>query len=285
MLFRQLAETVRDQIVARTRKSGHKSTKIHCNHWVKLWGDRSVSEITSDDVLNWGLQRKKNRTDATVQRELSFLVQAFKLANRLRLDHQHPTEGHGLKLRPAKRHQWLPYDKQADLMRAYAKTIGSGWEIEWSVADFVLLSGLRRGEQLHLQPHHLTERFIEVPKEGKTGTRLVPMHPRAWEISKLWIKKAATVGSRYVFWPECSCDRLRYGERYALKVWLPAVTAAGMPELQWRDLRRSYGCRLVDNDVSILEVKDLLGHSSVEQTLTYCHIQPHKLRNSVLKLS
>ncbi|MBN9415966.1 hypothetical protein ABS71_10920 [bacterium SCN 62-11] len=283
MQFAACAQMTRDNVILRTRPSSHKTTRIHCNHFVELWGDRPVSEINRLEVQAWATQRKQDRSESTVQRELSFLRQVFKTATSLQLEHQYPTVDLGIRLKKGKRHQWLTYEAQPILMAAYAALLPH-WELHWSIADFVLLSGLRRGEQLHLRPHHLSEQFIVVPEEGKTGTRLVPMHPRAWNIAQMWIRKAAELGSEFVFWPEASRDRLKYGELYAQKYWVPTVKAAGMAGLQMRDMRRSYACRLVDMDVSILEIRDLLGHSSVEQTLTYCQVQPHKLRSAVLRL-
>jgi len=280
-----LALKTRDEIVARTRPSSHACTGSLCKYWVAKWGGRALNEITSLEVVAWATTRKQEKAEATVVRELSFLRQIFRTATRLKIAHQFPCTDHGVRFKKLRRHQWLTYEEQPQLIAGYQATLPDTWQLEWSLADFVLLSGLRRGEQMHLRAEHLDERFIRVPQEGKCGGRLVPMHPRAWEISLQWIRRARDINSEWVFWPEVTRNRLKYGERYALKVWYPAVDASGLPRLQWRDLRRSYASRLLEQDVPVLEVKELLGHTSVEQTLTYCQIQPNKLRRSVLRLS
>ncbi len=48
--------------------------------------------------------------------------------------------------------------------------------------------------------------------------------------------------------------------------------------------RHSFGSILVDNEVPIIEVRDLMGHQSVKVTERYAKLNREKLDNSMMKL-
>lgn len=79
-----------------------------------------------------------------------------------------------VRFKPARRHQILTEDGEKRLRRAYLATVQDG-EIQWLVEKFALLTGLRLCEQAHLRPRHIQGDLLQVPDEGKTGRRLVPL--------------------------------------------------------------------------------------------------------------
>ena len=143
MIIQELCQLNRDRILERTKPSSHRATKVHCELWGRVFGERALDEVSRQDVLGWATQRRTERADATVIREISFLHQAFELALELGLVATNPAAKPQLKLRGAKRHQWLTYEQQPALMQGYFSSMPGRGELKWSVADFVLLTGLR----------------------------------------------------------------------------------------------------------------------------------------------
>ena len=109
--------------------------------------------------------------------------------------------------------------------------------------------GVQIGDKPHLALHET--------KSGKP--RRVPLSPVAQEIVA---RQRRHSSMPYVFW-------IKEGKRItSLKVGFKALCErAGISDLQWHDLRRTAGCRLLqDKGASILEVSRFLGHSSVAVT-------------------
>ncbi|MBK34141.1 MAG: hypothetical protein CME26_01260 [Gemmatimonadetes bacterium] len=67
------------------------------------------------------------------------------------------------------------------------------------------------------------------------------------------------------------------------RLWA-ALDKAGLPRVRLHDLRHSFASNLVAAGVDLRNVKELVGHSSLEMTLRYSHLTPGRLRASVAAL-
>lgn len=128
---------------------------------------------------------------------------------------------------------------------------------------FAIDSGLRREEQFGLTWERVDVargRFIltrDVTKSSKP--REVPFIGRVAQISA---QMPRHIRCPYVFWHE---DGIRY--KTMNKGLKAAARRAGIKDLNWHDLRRTFGCRrLQDDRMPIEQVSYLLGHSSVTVT-------------------
>lgn len=130
---------------------------------------------------------------------------------------------------------------------------------------FAIDTGLRLEEQLSLrwdQHIYTREREIRLAHTGtKSGIgRSVPILPRSLgvlhalprHIKEPWVFHKQSTGERY--------KKLTRG-------LAGAARRAGIKDLRWHDLRRTCGCRLLqDHGMSIEQVSKWLGHATIAQT-------------------
>jgi integrase len=75
----------------------------------------------------------------------------------------------------------------------------------------------------------------------------------------------------------------RQGEvLYEARYWfLPALEDAGISDFVWYGLRHTAASRWVMNGVPIPVVSKYLGHSNVNQTMVYSHLQPDNAAQAI----
>lgn len=59
--------------------------------------------------------------------------------------------------------------------------------------------------------------------------------------------------------------------------WDKARERAGLKDVRMHDLRHSFASALVNNGLSIYDVKELLGHASITTTQRYAHLSQDRL--------
>ncbi len=291
-----LAERVA-QVKRRNKPTGHHPLISHCNSWDRLWGSRPVNSITFEELEEWVCQRRSEVKDSTIVAQLAQLRKVFDLAIRSGRTASNPVNLIDMKFaKPGRRSRRLSRQEEQMLQEAYRDALSRGvlrpkaaeWAaLEWSSVRFAVLTGCRRMEQLQL-----TARSIETVsgghllhiRDGKTGPRTIPLHPEAYGIAQQWLAQQRPPGSNWIFWPDQTGDRFNFGLRHYRRVFTPLRKAAGLDDLHWHDLRRTFACRLIEQGVPIFEVQQLLGHSDPKMTMIYACVAPEQLRASVMKM-
>jgi integrase len=65
----------------------------------------------------------------------------------------------------------------------------------------------------------------------------------------------------------------------------PAGRKLGMPWLSWHDLRRTFATLADQENISIGERKELMGHGRAEMTLHYTHVPSQQVSDVLERLS
>jgi integrase/recombinase XerD len=178
----------------------------------------------------------------------------------------------GLREAPA-RTRYLSHEEETSLLLHSTPAVQSA-------TAFAIDTGLRREEQFGLTWDKIDLQVGEITLDGNTKSgkqRRVPLLPRA---AQILAQLPRHVRSKYVF---CHAN----GDRYVnMEKGLKAARRrAGLRALRWHDLRRTCGCRLLqDYGMSMEAVKEWLGHSSVVVTeKAYAFLEIEHLHRAVQK--
>jgi integrase/recombinase XerD len=172
--------------------------------------------------------------------------------------------------------RYLSHDEESRLLAAAAthrdhfEKSGRAYPMLWAAIVVAIDTGLRDHEQLGLLWPQVDFDRRQVTVKGKGGkTRTVPLLPRTMDVLRNMPRHPKT---EYVFWHEDANKRTgvvkvgRYNRLYR-PLQTACKKAAITEHVQWHDLRRTCGCRLLqDRRLSMAEVSLWLGHASVKTT-------------------
>jgi integrase len=176
---------------------------------------------------------------------------------------------------------------------------------EKCLVAFAIGTGLRAGElaalrrvDVDLEGRRLMVRFGGPPDEPtKTGqVRPVPLLGPAVEAVRLWLAEVPARDGCPALFPRLKrlVDRAHRLGGYRdpnhvidYKVWKAALKASGISRrVRWHDLRHTCASSLVSGwwgrRWSLHEVKDLLGHTTIDLTQRYAHLCPGALEDAAL---
>jgi integrase len=145
------------------------------------------------------------------------------------------------------------------------------------LADLIELSlftGLRQSEALELTWDRVDRSrgvlLLEVTKSGRR--RQVPLNEAADAV----LARRGPKDEGLVF-GSSNWDRYR-------TAWDGAVKRAKLTDLRWHDLRHTFASWAVQRRVSLYELKELLGHSTLTMVKRYAHLAPEHLRAAAAAL-
>ena len=150
---------------------------------------------------------------------------------------------------------------------------------------FAVNTGLRQMELLTLEWRqvNLASRILVLDNHGHITKgkkiRSVPLNEKAMSI--LISRKTKTTSNNVFTFGGQVGEQHLVSQKFKRCVKRAKIN----PKLNFHSLRHTFASWLVQRGVSIYQVSRLLGHSSVNMTAIYSHLQPEDLRDSVDKLS
>lgn len=235
-------------------------------------GSKRMAELKAEHVEVYKAARRTRVGPATVNLELALLQHMFTQARRWGIVKEHPLRGlvEGFKVR----NQVVRYlsREEEDLLLTHAP----GW-----MRHAILVavnSGLRLEEELSLGwgDVSFSEGLLCV-RDGKGGkSRHVPLNQT---LRKLLQGMSRSTQSGFLF------VNGKTGTRYTRHgvgcVFRRVVEKAGVKHVRWHDLRHTFASRLVQAGVSLLQLKELLGHATLAMVQRYAHLAPENLASAV----
>ena len=146
--------------------------------------------------------------------------------------------------------------------------------------QLLLLTGARKGEArlLRWRDVDTDKRIWTVPRSKNGRSRRIVLSTAALAVLDATREQAErlylpTTAECYVFTnPQ---TRTAYHSFYA--AWFAARALADLNDVRIHDLRHTYASMLINKGVSLYEVQTLLGHSSMQMTQRYAHLEPNLL--------
>jgi integrase len=237
------------------------------------FGIKKLRSITHGDILHFRALRldtkvqfkrapSRQRSIATVNRELTVLRRMLSIALREGWILKHPFSGSDTIISPAdetKRIRVLSDDEEALLLDACDERR----ERLRIIVICALDTGMRRGEILSL-------RWRDVDLENKRiniqAMNTKTLRARSVPITERLLKELRSLpqrdGSTRVFGITDTVKRS----------WATAKRIAGITDLKFHDLRHTCATRLVQGGLPIAEVSRILGHTSIVTTFRYANV-------------
>lgn len=196
---------------------------------------------------------------ATINRSLATAKKGLTLA----WERHITPENYGLRIKPVpvnnKREVFLTVDQ--------VHQIADSCQPETQAAIWAaLLTGARRGELCQIRTEHIGEDVIMIPaSHTKTNmARVVPIIPAL----RPWLK----------YFPlTLSVEGLKSN-------WQRARKRAGMEHVNFHDLRHSCASIMLGLGVDLYTISKILGHSTIQTTQRYSHLQVDAQRDALNKL-
>lgn len=264
--FSEAAEKFATEQARILRPQSARRYKVSLMHLIDHMGSIDVAKIGKAILSDFETKRRSQGVSApTIRRDLACLSSVLGDAVDWEWIDVNPVPAYmrrrarkGLKEAPGRR-RYLTRDEEAALLAKATPDVRRG-------IAFAIDTGLRLEEQFSLTWEKIdTARArICLGKETKTGIpREVPFIGRT---AQILAQMPRHIRSPFVFWHD---DGKNGARRYnnMEKGMKAAARRAGIKDLRWHDLRRTFGCRRLQEDgISFADVKELLGHASIVTT-------------------
>ncbi len=250
-------------------------------HLLPEFGECRLEDITTDQVEAWsvrlaGTGRVNNRTRLKILTVLHGVMgrakRVWKLPRNPVSDVEKPVQGRSAHINV------FSTEEIHALVRAA--------ESEQDAAIYLTaaFTGLRRGELVALRwrdvdfpRRHIrvtasyTERALSTPKSGKA--RSVPLAPQVAEALARLNQRGHHTGDDDLVFPGICGEYLDASALY--RRYKAALRRAGLRDLRFHDLRHTFGTTVIGNPaVSILQLKEWMGHADIDTTMKYLHYAP-----------
>lgn len=216
----------------------------------------SQAQEFADHFIAWA---SVDFAPATINRSLACIKKGLELAWRKKLT----SENYGLRIKAVpvnnKREVFLTVDQVRKLAQRCTPQVQA---VIW----FALLTGARRGEILKIREEDIGLDTITLPASHTkmNRTRVIPIIPPL----RPWLQH---------FPVSVTFEGIK-------SAWQRARTAEGMEHVNFHDLRHSCASIMLGLGVDLYTISKVLGHSNVQTTQRYAHLQVDAQREALGRL-
>lgn len=244
-------------------------------------GIHDVQSIRECDINDYLIELREDFTPATVNRRLAsirsfhrFLAQRDpKLIDPSRF------------LRGSKKQAHLPlYLNEAEITRILESFSTSDLDVlHKSIIELLYGCGLRVSEccSLRMKQLHLDQKIIRVTGKGNKE-RMLPLHAEGSIVLRQYVvyvrPQWEKTRSPYVF---LNSRGMPLNRQYVHHMIKEKVRELGLnPHYSAHSFRHSFATHLLDGGADLRVVQELLGHSDIQTTQIYTHVQNKRLKQA-----
>jgi integrase/recombinase XerD len=281
------------------RPGTYKRYSSSIKHLVLAFEGAYLDELGSERLYRYEMERRKSVQTPTIRRDLACLRTIFSCAETWEWASVNPVKAYlrgrasSLTENPP-RNRVLSHQEEANLLASAEEWVrqsrsDGGHPVPWPVIIPVAIDtglrrdelfGLERGTQLRLEQ---SEIFIPSDRTKAGRDRRIPILDRSRSLLE---GHPAFLGRPWVFYRG---DGNRYARTspYVWESFQKICRHAGVKDFTIHDLRRTCGCRLLqDRRMSMEEVSKWLGHSSIKVTeRVYAFLDVEHLHQAVKRTS
>ena len=258
--------------------------------------DTHIAEITSEDLVEHRTGRLKSAAPQTLNRDRLAIHALFEVAVSIK------EPARLISINPANKKDYPPLKTVNDERVRYLgqhdehENFSKGERQRFmdalktmplniqTLVGLALNTGCRRGELFSLKWENVSIKNKRITLDARTTKtdkkRFIPLNKKAIALLDTWhTKKGEKVThiSGLVFPSQITGKRMTDIKRS----WKTLVSRAEVTDFRFHDLRHDFASRLVMKGVPLIKVRDLLGHSSIEMTERYAHLNAEELHSAV----
>lgn len=273
-----------------SRKSKQKSpkrTKYIMEHYFEHLMNSRLSSITKGDIEKWmDSEIERDVKNSTINRNFSAIrsVMSFAVDKGLLVDH--PFKGiKKLHVIDKGVIRYLNMHDTEEETRFY-KELDTRTGYFPILVRLLLNTGIRPKEAFTLEwtavNFNLKQLTVYSAFSKTSKTRHIPLNKTIFTVLKNWKEEnsGVTKGYSHVFTNPATEKPIVTVN----KVWRKFLKDACIQNFRLYDCRHTFASKLAMAGVSIYEISELLGHTTVEMTKVYAHLSPEHLANAVSAL-
>lgn len=253
----------------------------HYAQYLQELGITQVEEIRESDVQDFLLELGENAANATINRHLSSIRSFHRF---LSMNHpQLPDPSRFLK--GSKKQAHLPHFLNESQIHTILESFSDS-DLDLchkAVIELLYGCGLRVSEccELRLSNLHLEQGLLKVNGKG-SKERMLPLHQEGVTCLRQYLRfvrpQWEQVRTPYVFINSRGHPLTRQYVHQMIKAQLKAL---GMrSDYSAHSFRHSFATHLLDGGADLRIVQELLGHSDIQTTQIYTHVQNRRLQQA-----
>lgn len=238
----------------------------------------NINEVQINDVIfKW--QTTLKLSNSTSNRHLSALSLVFKHAKEIGWTSKNPIFGAKRYKEPRGIVRYLSEDERQRLLMACQNDM---YKPIYLIVVLALSTGMRKEELLSLtwQQVDFERGYLLLTKTKNDVPRSVPIKGFALELLKEH-SKVRHINSMFLFpgkrtSPHHAVTKVPTNERHfnIRKAWNRVLDSAKIENFRFHDLRHSCASYLAMNGATLLDIAQILGHTSVDVVPRYAHLSP-----------
>ncbi|MDD2192563.1 MAG: tyrosine-type recombinase/integrase [Bacteroidales bacterium] len=250
----------------------------------KVFDKYEAKDVSASMIRDWIIHLSENKiTNRSINRKITTLRSYFRYLIKIQELEVNPL----LKISPVKTSTRNPvFIMQEDMNRI----INMEYEKDFEgirnklIIELLYATGMRKSELLNLEEKDFDYQRQEIRIFGKRRKeRIVPMHKEIIDLLYQYLEQKNIIGKgekRLLVNRDCSPISI-----YQLNIIVRESLSSSQVERKTPHvLRHTFATHLLNEGADIMNVKDLLGHASLEATQIYTHNTIEKLK-SVYKLT